>query len=151
MEFYQFDSPIGTISISEEDGRMIRVYLPNMPTPRLMPHETPLLLRARDEILEYLAGDRKEFDLPYRLDGTPFQQQVWTALAKVPYGGVTSYRKLAETIGAPTSFRAVGGALNRNPLPLLIPCHRVLGADGSLTGYVGGLDLKERLLELESR
>ena len=98
---------------------------------------------------EYLSGKRKAFDVPYILNGTDFQRRVWNALCDIPYGTTATYRVVAESIGAPRAYRAVGLANNRNPLPIIIPCHRVVGTDGSLTGYAGGLDMKRALLELE--
>ena len=144
-----FDTPLGTMAVGEEDGAVARVWLPNAPMPRRMPHKTPLLERAQGQILEYLDGRRQEFDLPLVFVGTEFQQKVWKALQTIPYGRTVSYGELAEKIGCPGGARAVGMANNRNPLPILIPCHRVIGAKGQLTGYAGGLELKEILLGLE--
>ena len=149
MEFYQFESPIGWMALGEEDGAIIRVYLPNFPTPRLMPHPTPLLERGKEQILEYLAGERKEFDLPIKPVGTPFQQKVWKALQAIPWGETRSYRDIAQAIDCSGGFRAVGMANRSNPLPILIPCHRVIGADGSLGGYAAGQDVKKALLAIE--
>ncbi len=149
MEFFMFDTPIGPMALSEEDGVLTRLYLPNTPTPRIMPRETPLLCRARDQILEYLDGERKSFDLPLCAAGTDFQQKVWTALREIPWGETRTYGQIAWQIGAHRASRAVGMVCRQNPLPILIPCHRVVGADGSLTGYAGGVELKKHLLELE--
>ena len=149
MEFYCFDTPLGPMALEEEDGALRRVYLPGRPMPRLTSRPTPLLERGREQLLEYLAGERKRFGLPLDPAGTPFQRRVWRALEEIPYGEVRSYRELAQAVDSPRGFRAVGMANHRNPLPILIPCHRVVGADGSLTGYAGGLELKEQLLELE--
>ena len=99
---------------------------------------------------EYFAGTRRTFDVPFRLHGTPFQLAVWAALRQIPYGQTRSYKQIAEAIGRPAACRAVGMANNRNPLLLIIPCHRVIGADGSLTGYAGGLPMKQALLTLEA-
>lgn len=104
---------------------------------------------GRRQIAAYLAGDSKAFDLPLYLDGTPFQQEVWAALQEIPSGETWSYAQLADHIGRPNAVRAVGSANGRNPLPVLVPCHRVIGADGTLTGYLGGTDIKRYLLELE--
>jgi methylated-DNA-[protein]-cysteine S-methyltransferase len=104
---------------------------------------------ARQQLAEYFAGARRVFDLPLAPAGTPFQQRVWRALIDIPYGRTVSYGALARCIGSPGAARAVGLANNRNPLPIVIPCHRVIGADGSLTGYGGGLHVKEHLLALE--
>jgi methylated-DNA-[protein]-cysteine S-methyltransferase len=107
--------------------------------------------RARAQLEEYLAGRRRAFDLPVRPAGTDFEQQVWRALLEIPYGATVSYGEIARRLGPDTSPRAVGSANGANPIPIVIPCHRVIGADGSLTGYGGGLHLKARLLALESR
>jgi len=103
------------------------------------------------QLQSYFAGERKNFDLSLLLEGTDFQKTVWTALRKIPYGETISYKELAEMIGKPRAVRAVGAANGANPIPIIIPCHRVIGNDGSLTGFGGGLPLKKRLLELESR
>ena len=111
---------------------------------------TPLLRRAEEQLGEYFAGQRKEFDLPLAPAGTPFQQCCWQALCAIPYGRTRSYGDQAKAVGNPKASRAVGMANNRNPLPIVIPCHRVGGADGSLTGYAGGIHYKKALLELEA-
>jgi len=106
---------------------------------------------AVDQILEYLAGERTDFDLPLDLRGTPFQCQVWQALLDIPFGERRSYREIAESVGRPKAVRAVGAANGSNPVSLVVPCHRVINSNGKLGGYAGGLALKARLLELESR
>jgi methylated-DNA-[protein]-cysteine S-methyltransferase len=111
--------------------------------------ETETLKMAAGQLMEYLQGKRKVFDILLAPEGTVFQKKVWGALLTIPYGETSSYGKLAENIGKPGAARAVGMANNRNPIPVIIPCHRVIGADGSLTGYGGGLSMKERLLALE--
>ena len=150
MEFWMFDTPLGSMAVGEEEGAIVRVYLPGTPTPRLMPHKTPLLERAEEQIMEYLNGQRQEFDLPLAFVGTEFQKKVWKALRDIPYGRTECYGALAERIGCPGGARAVGTANHRNPLPILVPCHRVVGAKGQLTGYAGGLEMKRALLELEN-
>lgn len=111
----------------------------------------PLTDRVADEVSEYLAGERREFTFPYELRGTIFQLSVWRELCKIPYGETRSYGEIAAAVGSPRAARAVGRANNRNPIFIAVPCHRVIGADGSLVGYGGGLDVKARLLELERR
>ncbi len=111
--------------------------------------DSPLLARARLQLDEYFAGRRRSFDLPLSPQGTPFQREVWTALASIPYGRTLSYAQLAARVGRPAAMRAVGAANGRNPLPIVLPCHRVIGADGSLTGFGGGLPTKQYLLKLE--
>lgn len=109
-----------------------------------------LLQQAARQLTEYFAGQRRTFDLPLDLStGTPFQQAVWRALLDVPFGQTCSYGKVSTTIGKPTAVRAVGGAIGRNPLSIVVPCHRVIGASGALTGYSGGMDRKVALLTLE--
>ena len=104
---------------------------------------------AEAQLGEYFAGRRRRFELPLAPQGTPFQRQVWQALAGIPYGATVSYAQLARQIGNPAGLRAVGAANGRNPLPIVLPCHRVIGADGELTGFGGGLPVKQFLLQLE--
>ncbi|MBM4403225.1 MAG: methylated-DNA--[protein]-cysteine S-methyltransferase [Candidatus Cloacimonetes bacterium] len=111
--------------------------------------ETGLIAEVYRQLDEYQSGQRQEFTLPYILNGTPFQNQVWGALLSIPFGETVSYSDLAERSGRPRSVRAVANAIGSNPLPVIIPCHRVIGKDGSLTGFGGGLALKRYLLELE--
>ncbi len=150
MEFYLFDTPFGAMALGQEADALVRLYLPGTPTPRIASHATPLLERGRGELLEYLAGTRRSFDLPLDPQGTPFQKKVWDALREIPYGQTRSYKDIAQAVGCPQGYRAVGMANHRNPIPIFIPCHRVVGRDGSLTGYRSGLELKRRLLELEA-
>ena len=149
MDFYFFETPLGYMALGAEEGAIVRLYLPNSPTPRLMSRPTPLLEEGQRQLLEYLTGTRREFDLPLNPPGTPFQQKVWAALRDIPYGQTRSYRDVARAAGCPRGFRAVGMANHRNPIPIFIPCHRVVGSDGSLTGYAGGLELKKTLLAIE--
>lgn len=110
---------------------------------------SPLLDAAEAQLREYFAGTRRTFDLPLAPRGTAFQQRVWAALRAIPYGETRTYGELAAAIGSPNASRAVGMANHRNPIPIIIPCHRVIGANGTLTGYAGGLEIKRRLLALE--
>lgn len=110
---------------------------------------SPLLDAAEAQLREYFAGARRTFDLPLAPHGTAFQQRVWTALRAIPYGETRTYGELAAAIDSPNASRAVGMANHRNPIPIIIPCHRVIGANGTLTGYAGGLEIKRRLLALE--
>ena len=107
--------------------------------------------RVRGQLCQYFTGERREFDLPIRYDGTAFQRLVWAELRKIPYGETRTYGQLARLIGRPRAARAVGQACHVNPICVIVPCHRVVGADGSLTGFGGGLEVKGRLLELERR
>ena len=115
------------------------------------PGQSGIVALALDQIAEYLADQRREFDLPLDLRGTGFQHRVWAAVAAIPYGETRTYADIARAIGQPKAVRAVGAANGANPLPLVVPCHRVVGSDGSLTGYGGGLDVKRRLLAMESQ
>lgn len=110
---------------------------------------TELLSMATIQLDEYLQGKRTTFSLPFKLTGTPFQLAVWKELQNIPYGQTTSYKEIAQKINKPKAYRAVGMANNKNPLPIIIPCHRVIGSNGKLIGYAGGLKLKNYLLELE--
>lgn len=150
MNFQYLDSPIGTLRLvsngseltgiefegqySEADGRELR---------------DPALAACASQLTEYFAGRRQDFAVPLAPRGTPFQRSVWKALARIPYGELRSYRDIARAIGNPAAVRAVGAANGRNPLPIVVPCHRVIGSDGSLTGFAGGLPAKTFLLQLE--
>lgn len=103
------------------------------------------------QVTEYLEGKRVEFDFPYELNGTDFQKKVWSALCDIPYGQTRSYKDIAEAIGSPKAYRAVGMANNKNLIAIAVPCHRVIGSNGKLVGYAGGMDMKKALLKLESR
>lgn len=149
MEFWTLNTPIGTLSLGEEDGFLVRLYLPNEPTPRLMAHKTPLLEQAEQQLQEYFRGERQIFDLPLQPCGTPFQKQVWNALQFIPYGETRSYKELAVQVGCSGGGRAIGMANHKNPLPILIPCHRVICQNGTLGGYHGSINLKQVLLNLE--
>lgn len=110
-----------------------------------------ILEKTRKQVDEYLNGNRKEFDIPLLMVGTNFQRRVWKALKKVPYGVTSTYGQIAEDIGSPKAVRAVGNASSANPISIIVPCHRIIGSDGELVGYGGGLSVKKRLLKLEQR
>ena len=154
MNVWYINSILGAICLEEESDALCGVHFCPDGAPELEPLprrvvETPLLQEAEEQLNEYFAGVRREFDLPLAAKGTAFQQTVWTQLRKIPYGEVRTYGQLAAALGNPKAGRAVGSACHRNPLCIVVPCHRVIGADGSLTGYAEGLDIKEYLLELE--
>jgi len=147
---YFYEVEIGRIGITEKDGSITNLDFIGSELPKdVQVCETPLLKEAARQLKSYFAGELKEFSLPLAPEGTAFMKQVWAALCEIPYGKTASYKDIAEKIGRPKAARAVGLANNRNPIPIIIPCHRVIGADGSLVGYGGGLDIKKRLLELE--
>jgi methylated-DNA-[protein]-cysteine S-methyltransferase len=149
MNLILFDTPFGQMGLSEVDGALSNLYLPGTPAPRIPPRETPLLRDARLQLFEYFGRFRQNFDLPLTPQGTNFYQRVWTALQEIPYGETRSYREIALAVDSPNGFRAVGQAARNNPLPIIIPCHRVISSDGGLGGYVGGLPLKKTFLSLE--
>ncbi|MDE6857277.1 MAG: methylated-DNA--[protein]-cysteine S-methyltransferase [Alistipes sp.] len=138
-------SPIGALTLTEERNRLVRIEFADAGAA----DSTPLLESAARQLTEYFAGTRRDFDIPLAPAGTPFQQEVWRALRDIPYGTTRSYKSVAEAVGRPQACRAVGMANNRNPLPIVVPCHRVVGASGALVGYAGGLDVKRALLDLE--
>lgn len=154
MNIWYINSLLGTLCLEEAEDALCGLHfcpdgVPDLePLPRRVV-QTPLLQEAEEQLTEYFAGIRREFDLPLAPKGTPFQQAVWAQLLQIPYGETRTYGQLAAALGKPGAGRAVGSACHCNPLAILIPCHRVLGANGRLTGYAGGLDVKEYLLELE--
>ncbi|MPM03739.1 Methylated-DNA--protein-cysteine methyltransferase, constitutive [bioreactor metagenome] len=151
MNFILFDTPIGKLGLCQQENALTRLCLPGEVAPYAVTDETALLALGRNQLLEYFAGRRREFELPFETGGTAFQRKVWTALSQIPYGKTFSYGELAAQIGTPRGARAVGQANHHNPLPIFIPCHRVVGALGGLGGYGGGLALKKALLDLESQ
>ncbi|MGL5279685.1 MAG: methylated-DNA--[protein]-cysteine S-methyltransferase [Cetobacterium sp.] len=146
--FYIFDTPLGLLKIEELNNEIIKIEL-NKPTSNRTFKLTDSLNQASKEIFEFLNGQRKEFTFKINPIGTVFQKAVWKALLEIPYGEVKTYKDIAITIGNPKACRAVGLANNKNPIPIVIPCHRVIGSNGKLTGYAYGLSLKAHLLNLE--
>ena len=144
---YSYETKLGSVTIVEEDGALLAITTHR--TYEGIKQETLLTKEAYRQLSEYLIGERKSFDLPLNPGGTEFQQQVWKALCDIPYGQTRSYKQIAEAIGNPKAVRAVGMANNRNPLLIVIPCHRVIGANGKLVGYGSGIEMKEYLLKLE--
>jgi methylated-DNA-[protein]-cysteine S-methyltransferase len=156
------DSPVGPLTLVAADGALAGLYLEvrgREPGPELAgepaepaePAAAAPLAEAARQLSAYFAGDLTGFDLTLSMDGTEFQRRVWAALRDIPYGETVSYGQLADEIGAPGASRAVGLANGRNPISIIVPCHRVIGADGSLTGYGGGMKRKQFLLDLERR
>jgi methylated-DNA-[protein]-cysteine S-methyltransferase len=152
----EFDTPLGPMQAVVKDGRLAALdFLPagRFPDPgesSRTPGGMPMLHRTREQVQEYFRGERKDFELPLALEGTAFQRQVWERLRHIPFGRTIGYGDLAAAVGRPGAARAVGGAVGRNPIPLVVPCHRVIGHDGSLVGFASGLDRKRFLLELEA-
>ena len=143
-----YETILGEVCIGEREGCISRISW-EMPTADVLQEETPLIRRCKNQLEEYLAGERAVFDLPLLPLGTDFQQKVWQALQEIPYGETRSYGEIARRIGQPKATRAVGMANHHNPIAIVIPCHRVVGAGGALTGYAGGLEKKRMLLEVE--
>jgi len=154
MYYCYLDTPIGELLLACEGDALSMIGFPKGsmrrdPEPDWIFNEAPLK-NARTQLAEYFDGERRGFDLPLKLDGTEFQVSVLEALLEIPYGETTSYGAIAKQIGRPKAVRAVGAANGRNPIPIIIPCHRVIGSSGDLTGFGGGLDTKEALLRLEA-
>ncbi len=145
---YTYETILGSVTFVEEGGTLLAITTHRSYDGKEM--ETPLIQEAFRQLSEYLKGERKTFDLPLNPKGTEFQKRVWNALCEIPYGETRSYKQIAEAIGNPKAVRAVGMANNRNPITIVVPCHRVIGADGKLVGYGGGLEMKEFLLRLEN-
>ena len=143
------DTPVGPLTLCS-DGAAVKALRFGIHGETDAP-ELPVLQQCALQLAEYFSGRRRQFDLPLAPEGTPFQRSVWRALCQIPYGETRSYGEIAVQIGTPKAARAVGMANNRNPIPILIPCHRVIGSTGKLVGYAGGLGTKEALLNLESR
>jgi methylated-DNA-[protein]-cysteine S-methyltransferase len=145
------DTPFGPVWLSQEGEALVSLALPGEVAPSGEARETPLMQKAASQLKAYFEGARRDFDVPLSPVGTAFQRSVWDALTKIPAGETRSYGEIAKAIGKPKASRAVGSANHHNPLPILIPCHRVIGAGGALVGYGGGLSLKQALLDLEAR
>jgi len=156
LEKTTLDTPIGRVTLIASTEGLTHILFEGQepadigidrPVPTV--HDNAILATAASQLSEYFAGQRRDFDVVLDLRGTEFQVDAWMALATIPYGETVTYAHQAELIGRPTAVRAVGTANGRNPIPIVLPCHRVIGTDGSLTGYAGGLDLKRRLIDLE--
>ena len=144
--FYDYKTIIGKIFIEADDDFLTQISFRKLSGKRL---ETPIIKETITQLEEYFIKKRKTFDLPLKLEGTDFQKQVWKALLTIPYGKTATYKDIAKIIGNEKASRAVGMANNKNKLPIILPCHRVIGANGDLTGYAGGLEIKQKLLNLE--
>lgn len=147
---YFYNTDIGKIGIADNGKAITNVYFNESPQLKDTEiKETDLLKEAAQQLKDYLAGKRKNFNIPLMPEGTEFQQNVWKALQQIPYGKTCTYGEIARKIGNPKACRAVGMANNKNPIGIFIPCHRVIGANGKLVGYAGGLEMKEHLLAIE--
>ncbi|MDB5038742.1 MAG: ogt1 [Bacteriovoracaceae bacterium] len=150
-------SPIGELTLIANEKSLVTILLPKgkLSKSKLLSQaekgDNSVLKKTEKQLNEYFTGRRKNFDLPLEASGTDFQKIVWKALYKIPFGVTKSYGDIADEIGSPKASRAVGGANGRNPIPIVVPCHRVIGANGTLTGFGGGLNTKSFLLELEGR
>ncbi|MGD9699948.1 MULTISPECIES: methylated-DNA--[protein]-cysteine S-methyltransferase [unclassified Acinetobacter] len=156
LSFMQMASPVGSLKLVANDTALVAVVWENENPKRLRLAELteqidhPILLETQKQLTEYFAGTRQQFDLPLDFEGTEFQKKVWQALLSIPFGETRSYRDIAEQVGNVKAVRAVGAANGKNPISIIAPCHRVVGANGKLVGFAGGLDNKEILLKLES-
>ncbi|HLH39954.1 MAG TPA: methylated-DNA--[protein]-cysteine S-methyltransferase [Bryobacteraceae bacterium] len=156
MNYVYLETPIGTLLIAGDEAAVRRIEFPKngkpaRPEPSWRESPRGPVGEASRQLREYFAGKREQFDLPIAPEGTAFQRGVWRRLREIPYGETISYGELAKRVGNPKASRAVGAANGQNPIPIVIPCHRVIGASGKLTGFGGGLPIKQALLELESR
>lgn len=153
MKYIKYiNTMVGKIGIIEEDGKIIEVAIGRelVENSDIIEKDTEILKEAVKQLNEYFEGKRKVFDLSVNPKGTEFMQSVWKELEKIPYGKTATYKEIAERVGNPKAARAVGMANNKNPIPIIIPCHRVIGANGKLVGYALGLNMKEQLLKLEN-
>lgn len=148
--FAYLSSPVGTLTLTEEEDALTGLYFGRL-SRQGQEVLSPVLEETARQLSEYFSGKRREFSLPLSPKGTEFQLRVWRALETIPYGETRSYGDMARLIGSPKACRAVGMANHRNPISIIVPCHRVVGANGSLTGYGGGLDAKRFLLDLEQK
>lgn len=149
INHYEFESPIGCIAVEDNSHEITAVRFLKDKNAENFTEPTEIAKLAKKQLYEYFSGRRKNFDLPVLMVGTDFQKRVWTELLNIPYGEVCSYKDIAVRIGNPNACRAVGGANNKNNIPIIIPCHRVIGAGGKLVGYSDGLEIKKFLINLE--
>lgn len=149
INYFCYDTEIGRIKISEKDEKIIGLVFSDYKKEDEIEKETELIKKAYTQLEEYLSGKRTEFNIEIEMIGTEFQKKVWKELLNIPYGETRSYKDIAIAIGNGKACRAVGNANNKNPIAIIVPCHRVVGSNGSMTGYAGGLDIKEKLLKIE--
>lgn len=149
-----FESPVGPLTLVCDDEALVAVLWPKEKTGRvrlgaMVEGSHPILKTTEKQLKEYFGGKRRDFDLPLKMHGTDFQKKVWRALQRIPFGETRSYTDIARLVGSAGAVRAVGSANGRNPLSIVVPCHRVIGANGALSGFAGGLEIKRSLLDLE--
>lgn len=149
INYFCYDTEIGRIKISEKDEKIIGLVFSDYKKENEIEKETDAIRKTYLQLKEYLSGKRKNFDIEIEMIGTEFQKKVWKELLNIPYGETRSYKDIAIAIGNGKACRAVGNANNKNPIAIIVPCHRVVGSNGSMTGYAGGLDIKEKLLKIE--
>ncbi len=150
QSYFTYNTKLGKLTLVQCNKKLCGLYFGKRDIQGAQ-QKTTLLDETAKQLDEYATGSRTTFDLPILLHGTEFQKQVWNALLQIPYGSTVSYKQIAQNIGNPKACRAVGLANNKNPISIVVPCHRVVGTNGSLTGYAGGLELKKKLLELEQQ
>lgn len=148
--FFYENTPVGKLCIGEREGAITRVTWQQLPKEWVL-EETELIRKCKQELDEFFEGKRKTFDLPLAPAGTAFQKKVWDALREIPYGETRTYKDIAIAVDSPKGFRAVGMANNKNPIAIIVPCHRVIGSNGKLVGYAAGMETKTFLLALEQR
>ncbi|MSS01685.1 methylated-DNA--[protein]-cysteine S-methyltransferase [Floccifex porci] len=147
MSYDSFNSPYGDFILEEKNGKIVKIYPGSLEN-----KETSFICTlCKHQLIEYFEGKRKEFEIPFDVSGTSFQIKVWNEVLKIPYGQTKSYQEIASLIGNPKASRAIGMAVHKNPIPFIIPCHRVIGKKGKLTGYAYGLSFKRELLEMEKK
>ena len=147
--YFTYETVFGNMVVVSDGSAINEVFMENMKSCDGKKAANDVMNQAAKQLKEYFAGKRQQFDLPLRPSGTPFQQTVWKELISIPYGETRSYKQVAKLVGSPDASRAVGMANNKNPIVIIIPCHRVIGSNGSLVGYAYGLEMKRKLLELE--
>jgi len=151
-EWIEVPTPIGTFGLAAEDGEIIALHFGGVGRQPVSDDPSPVLVETAAQLRRYFSGEGSEFDVPLAVpEGSDFERAVWSAIADIPYGEMATYGEIAAKVGVPDGARAVGVACNRNPVPVIVPCHRVVGAGGRLVGFGGGLDRKRFLLQLEAR
>lgn len=150
MHTFSFESPVGNLNLESTDNTILRLsFNGKKPCDPGVTAQPEIIRKAVQQLKEYFNGRRKDFSLPLAPEGTDFQMEVWKQLQEIPYGSTTTYSQLSEKLGNPKAIRAIGRANGQNPIPIIIPCHRVVGANNELTGYSGGIERKRKLLQLE--